>query len=158
MPDIRADCVDVFAFRPRLCGGVEFLLLLRAADDFLGDTWQPVSGCIEPGETAVAAALRELCEEAGVTPRRFWQLNYLNAFFVAAFDRVVLAPTFAAEIDPAANITLCDEHTAFRWIDQERIDDEVLWPNHRTAMRQVLDEILKPGPAEPFLRIAPPPA
>jgi len=52
MPKLCAEQVEVFPFRRR-GPQVEFLMLRRAADQFLGGTWHAVHGSIEPGETAV---------------------------------------------------------------------------------------------------------
>ncbi|MCL2465009.1 MAG: NUDIX domain-containing protein, partial [Micrococcales bacterium] len=46
--------------------GAEVLLQHRAAWSDQGDTWGVPGGALRPGETAVAGALREAREEAGV--------------------------------------------------------------------------------------------
>ena len=64
-PRIRSDIIEVMVFRTPEGSGPELLQIKRARDP-LKDTWQPVMGHIEPGETAVQAALRELREETGL--------------------------------------------------------------------------------------------
>jgi dATP pyrophosphohydrolase len=70
-PTLRTDIVDIYVFRRRhpqeRSAGVQYLQLRRAVDP-LRHTWQPVMGHIEPGESAVQAALRELQEETGFAP------------------------------------------------------------------------------------------
>jgi 8-oxo-dGTP diphosphatase len=46
--------------------GREVLLLRRANTGYLDDHWALVAGHVEPGESCVAAAVREAREEAGV--------------------------------------------------------------------------------------------
>ncbi|MGH2465807.1 MAG: NUDIX domain-containing protein, partial [Candidatus Limnocylindrales bacterium] len=66
---IRPDLVDVWIFRIPAGAvdesGIEILLLRRAPGRILAGLWQCVSGSLEPGETVVAGALRELHEETG---------------------------------------------------------------------------------------------
>lgn len=152
MPTVSTDLVDVYVFR-RHPTGVELLLLRRSPDKRLGGTWQAVHGKVEPGETAVQAALRELHEETGLRPVFFWQLEGLNTFYMAGTDRVMMCPGFAAEVEPEAGVRLCHEHTAFRWEPIERALAELMWPGQRRAVRELLDHIIAPSAAEPHLRI-----
>lgn len=152
MPRITTDLIEVFPFR-RVAGDIEFLMLRRAADEWLGGTWHAVHGRVEPDETALAAALRELREETGLRPMAFWQVDFVSTYYVATNDTVYLQPTFAAETPPDAAVQLSDEHDAQRWIPSDRAAEAFLWPNQRRAVRSILDEILGRGPAEPFLRL-----
>lgn len=153
MPEIVTRYIDVYPFR-RAVEGTEFLLLKRQPDARIGGTWQAVHGKIETGETAAAAALRELREETGLAPIRFWQLDAPNIFFIADLDQVVIAPCFAAEIDPAAVVQLNHEHTAFRWEAGETVLGALLWPGQRQAVESLKRCILNPhAAAERFLRI-----
>ncbi len=152
MPRVLCDIVDVYPFR-RSGGGVEFLQLLRAEGRRMGGTWQAVHGHIRPGETVVAAALRELHEETHLRPLAVWQLQFVHSFYVADEDAIRLCASLAAEIDPRATIRLDAEHTDFRWLPADHALEQFLWPGQRRAVREILDEIILPGPAEPYLRI-----
>lgn len=152
MPTITANLVEVFPFR-RTPRGVEFLMLRRATGTFLGDTWHAVHGKVEPGETAVATAIRELREETGATPRQLWQVDHVSTYYVAEHDAVYLQPSFTAELAPDVAVTLSPEHSAFRWVPAPEAPAAFLWPNQRRAVQAVLDEILAEGPAEPHLRM-----
>ncbi|HBD83024.1 MAG TPA: NUDIX hydrolase, partial [Dehalococcoidia bacterium] len=44
-------------------------------------TWQEISGLIEPRETAWEAALREIKEETGLTPYRFYSADFVERFY-----------------------------------------------------------------------------
>ena len=126
-PEIRT--ISVYPFV--LSNGVPNYLALhrRAGLDALGDTWQAVHGRIESGETAVQAALRELEEETGQKALRFWQVDYIETFYVQGEDSVQLVPCFAALIDQ--DIKLGPEHDAHAWLDIEEISDRFIWRNQR---------------------------
>jgi dATP pyrophosphohydrolase len=153
MPEIVSTHIEVYPFR-RAAGGVEFLLLKRRAGSRMGETWQGVHGKIDAGEAAHAAALRELREETGLRPLGFWQLEFLNSFYMARTDRILLSPCFAAEAAPDAVVQLCREHTAFRWVSAAEAQREFLWPGQRRVVEEIMTVIVPRGPAEAFLRIA----
>ncbi len=155
MPQVRSEIVDVYVFRRASEVAVEFLMLLRAEGTPLAGTWQSVHGHIEPGETAHAAARRELREETGLTLRRFWQLEHVNAFYVASQDAIHLCPSFLAEVEPHEAVRLSDEHCALRWVSGEEARREFLWPGQRAAVREAVEEIIAGGRCEPLLRLTP---
>src|SRR5512133_2755375 len=94
---VRHDKIAVFVARPGADRGThEFLQLHRVPGDDIGGTWQTVRGTIEAGETAVAAALRELSEETSLTPREFYRLGSVETFYDAADDAIVHSVPFLA--------------------------------------------------------------
>lgn len=153
-PAVRSDIIEVYIFR-RGGQASEFLQLLRAAEPLKG-CWHPVMGHIESGETAVAAAIRELREEVGLDPcgpaaQGLWALEQVHPFFVAAIDAIVLSPRFAAEVSPDWQPALNAEHSAARWTADP---DQFMWPGQRAAAREVLAEIAANGsPSREALRI-----
>ncbi len=144
MTTIRADMVTVMVFR-RMGARVEFLQLRRAEAPYAG-TWQPIMGGIQTGETAVAAARREMREEAGLGAGSgllaLWSLDAVRPFYMSGPDAVVLSPTFAAEADPAWSPILNNEHTGHRWSDSP---DTFTWPGHAEACAEITGWILRPG-------------
>lgn len=153
MSRIKCSVVDVYVFR-RFGLNVEFLLLKRQPQSVIGGTWQCVHGGIEPDEPVWRAGLRELREETGLAPLRYWQLENVNTFYMRKEDAVLMCPGFVAEVAADAEVVLSDEHVAYRWAAPEDALATVIWPGQRTAIRETLDCILAPGAtAEPFLRI-----
>lgn len=143
-PKLRADVVDVYVFR-RAGPKVEFLQLLRASDP-LARTWHPIMGHIEAGESAVAAALREMREEVGLDPGSpaclgVWALEQVRPFYIAAIDTIVMSPRFACEVSPAWMPALNDEHAEWRWVDQP---GAFMWPGQRGCIEEILGFIIAP--------------
>jgi len=91
------------------------LLLQRTAER--GGFWQILTGRIEPGESPLQTAAREIHEETGFSPRldELRDLGYEHSF--ALGDRV--PPLFVHETAFAATVLgeprLSDEHQAHRW-------------------------------------------
>lgn len=142
--NVRADKVIIYILRPGEGGSDhEILQLLRSKDVYLGGTWQFCSGGIEPGETAVQAALRELREETGLVPRRFTFLSHVEVFYVPPSDTLWHRIGFCAVVDRKDAIQLNDEHTAFRWIGRRQIRREVTWPGERVALAEIFREHLR---------------
>ncbi len=151
---IRTDIVTCYAVRPTADGSShEFLQLRRKLDDFMGGTWQAVSGGIEEGETAWQAALRELREEAGLVPVEFYRLSVMNTFYVAEQDAIWNSVPFCAMVDPAAVVQINEEHDAVRWIPREQVGEQFMWATDRNAIAELCRTILDDGLGKPFLRI-----
>jgi 8-oxo-dGTP pyrophosphatase MutT (NUDIX family) len=132
----------------------QFLQLLRKSADFLGGTWQIVRGSIEPGETAVAAALRELREETGLAPVEFFRLGTIETFYLQAGDTLVHSVPFCAIVAPDAQVVLNDEHTAHRWMSRDAIAGFTMWASERAVLADLMVDILDNDLARPYLRVS----
>jgi 8-oxo-dGTP pyrophosphatase MutT (NUDIX family) len=133
--------VEVHVFRRR-GKRLEILLLRRSPERSLAGVWQPVTGGIEPRETAVAAAAREVLEETGLTPVRWWALEHMAAFYDAARDRIRLVPVFAAEVAWTDPVELSHEHDRYAFLSWTAARKRVLWATQRAALAAVRDEVL----------------
>ena len=101
-----------------------------------------VGGKIEADEAAWETGLREVEEETGRPPTRFWALPSVNAFYEWRADRINLTPAFAAALpgDP----TLDDEHDAFAWLPAREAAERLDWPEQKRLLR-LADRVLRDG-------------
>lgn len=160
-PRLRADIVDVYIFRRRRAG-LEFLQLLRAGEPLI-NTWHPVMGHIEKGETAVECAMRELREEVGLSPsdgavKGMWALEQVHPYYVAEIDQIVLSPRFAVEVEGGWEPRLNGEHARARWVAQNRVRASFMWPGQVAACEEVAGLMKRGNLAREALRITPRPA
>ncbi|MBI1798310.1 MAG: NUDIX domain-containing protein [Candidatus Eisenbacteria bacterium] len=132
--------VEVYLFR-RGPGGIELLLLRRSRRRALPGVWQPVTGRIRRRERALVAAAREVAEETGATPRRWWALESTALYFEPGTDRASVLPLFAAEIARGTRIRLSAEHDAGRFVTRRRARAMVLWELQRRALDALGREI-----------------
>lgn len=131
----------------------ELLIVRRGAGRYMGESWQLVTGRIEPEETAWRAAQRELREETGLEAAELYRLSTLTSFYRADDDSLNVAPMFCAVVDAGTVVDLNHENTAYEWIDVEHAPARLMWPADRSALEEARAVILNDGPAKPFLRI-----
>lgn len=157
MPKILSPLVSVYCFRLTEQGPEYLLLHRREGIDRLSGTWQVVHGGIEPDETAVRAAWREVQEETGVVPVGFWELDYVEAHYSPSQDVIRLVPCFAAHFPEDASIRLGSEHDTFCWVSLEKALEKLLWRSQREALRVLHETIALPlaqgGDISPLLVI-----
>ncbi|HEY4328999.1 MAG TPA: NUDIX domain-containing protein [Phycisphaerae bacterium] len=152
MPEVRADGVAIYVYRRTPL--FEFLQVKRTLNTGeYQQTWQTVYGGVEPGETAVQAALRELKEETALVPAKMWQVEYIETFYFMPHDYVLMMPVFAVEVPPSAPIQLNSEHDEFRWITEPRIENAFMWRTQREALAVILHMLKAPTPAIAHLTV-----
>lgn len=157
-PRVRTDVVDVYVFRRREGAKPDFLQLLRASPP-LDQTWHPVMGHIEPGETASQCAMRELREEVGLDAGDpsllgVFALEQVHPFYIAAIDSIVMSPRFAAEVAPAWEPRLNAEHSAWRWTPYAEVHEKFMWPGQIASVREIITTILpERSLAREYLRV-----
>ena len=133
--------VEVHVFRQR-GKRLELLLIRRSPQRSLAGVWQPVTGGIKRGEHAIAAAAREVLEETGLTPLRWWALEHLAAFYEPARDMIRVVPVFAAEVAWTDPVQLSDEHDQYAFMTLAAARKRVLWATQRQALDALRDEVL----------------
>jgi len=155
LTDIRVDFIDAYLLRPG-GSGLEVLVLRRAAGGRSPGSWETVHGHIEPGETPVQAALRELHEETGLDPLRFYNVSRVEAFYRHQTNEIVLIPVFAGVVDGRAVVRHSAEHDRAEWLEVREAGARFSWPRERRALDDVLS-ILGSGEAgllEDVLRVS----
>lgn len=150
MPDIpiRAFIVSLFAIRQQ--GDGWQVLLMQRADSLVG-AWCQVAGKLEEGETAWAAALRELHEETELTPRTLYSADICEQFYEPDRDCITMAPVFVALIDPSDDVRLNEEHTDHRWVTFAEACNLVEFGGQRRCLRWIEDEFIKRAPSAHLL-------
>jgi dATP pyrophosphohydrolase len=155
VPALLSDHIEVYVFRRRR-GRTQFLALRRARDRALPGVWQPVTGRRHRGETAFDAARREVREETGLAPRRWWALETLTLYFDPQRDAVVALPLFAAEVGATGRVTLSAEHESGRFLSASEAQRLFLWRAQHRGLEAVRDQILAGGSLADALAIAAP--
>ena len=89
---------------------LEVLALRRSHAGRCPESWETVHGTIEPGETPVQASLRELREETGLVPEKFYNLSRTEAFYQHRTDELAVIPVFVAFVAAGATVRLSAEH------------------------------------------------
>ncbi len=144
MPVIQRTQVEVYVFRRR-GRRVEFLCLRRAPGHALPGAWQPVTGKARPRERALAAAAREVREETGLAPRRWWALETLTVYFDPVADVVHALPLFAAEVGARDGVRLSREHVSSAWLGAAAAGRRFVWEAQRAGLAAVRREVLRGG-------------
>lgn len=134
--------VDVYPYRKEQ-KRINLLILKRAAGVKYPNQWRMIGGKAEEGETFYEAALRELKEETGLDPLLFWTIPSLNQFYDHQTNTIHQIPAFGAEIKTGSDIVLNHEHSEYKWISEDEIDDYILWPEQRRLMKLVVTIIIK---------------
>ena len=135
MSQIICRVIDAYVFR-REKNEFQFLMLKRAERQIYEHLWQGVAGKIEPGETAVEAAVRELKEETGLTPTTMFVADHVSKFYEAYADRINLVPVFGIGVDDS-NVILSKEHSKFEWCSFDKALKKLVWSGQKQGLSKV---------------------
>src|SRR5213593_58746 len=133
---LRVAFVDAYVLR-RTGPTLEVLVLRRSGGRSPG-SWETVHGTIEPGETPVQSALREVHEETGLSPVRLYNVSRVESFYLPDRDAIALVPVFAAFVDPAARPALSVEHDRAEWLPAAQAAARFAWPLERPAIEDLV--------------------
>ena len=135
MADVSSRVVEVCIFK-LVTNEPRYLLLHRSENDLLyPGIWQIVTGMLEGNEHAVTAALREVHEETGLKPQRFWVVPYVDQFYSAANNTMNLSPIFALQVNGADEPRLSTEHQASEWLPYEQAESRLVWPGQKLGLK-----------------------
>ena len=84
------------------------------------------------------ASLRELREETGLVPEKFYNLSRTEAFYQPRRDEIALIPVFAAFVAGDASVRLSDEHDRAEWLSVAEAAQRFAWPRERRALDDIL--------------------
>jgi 8-oxo-dGTP pyrophosphatase MutT (NUDIX family) len=145
--------VDVYVLRGT-GPSMQVLRLRRASGQRCAGAWESVHGRREPGETPVQAALRELQEETGFVPLRFYSLSRIEQFWLHTAEAMAIAPVFAAFVADDAAPVLGPEHDAWEWRSAHDGAD-FAWPRENRALADAIHLLGSgsAGPLEDVLRV-----
>jgi 8-oxo-dGTP pyrophosphatase MutT (NUDIX family) len=130
--------VDTYALRVGTDSPLEILALRRSAAGRCPGSWETIHGTIEPGETPVQASLRELGEETGLVPEKFYNLSRTEAFYQHRSDELALIPVFVAYVAFTAAVRLSAEHDRAEWLPAAEAARRFAWPRERRAVDDIL--------------------
>jgi len=154
MTSLQVSFIDAYLLRSG-ASGLEVLVLRRAPGGRSPGSWETVHGHIEPGETPVQAALRELREETGLEPARLYNVSRVEAFYRHQTNEIALIPVFVCVVDARAAVRYSAEHDRAEWLEVREAAARFSWPRERRALDDVLS-ILGSGGAgllEDVLRV-----
>jgi dATP pyrophosphohydrolase len=121
--------------------GGEFLLLERRKP---AGFWQSVTGSLEWGETADAAARRELIEETGITQGFLRNLQWTQVYEILPSFGKKYAPGITRNLEHAFALKLLQrvpvtlsEHLQYRWLPAAEAISTASSSTDRAVIRQL---------------------
>lgn len=155
MPELQEVPIKSYSIAVYICrinGGTCQHLIIQRTPGQLGETWQMISGLLEAGESAVQAALREIKEETGLSPERFYSANMLEGFYVIQQNCIQLVPVFVGFVRPDQHVRLSHEHQQYRWVTSDEAADYLVFPHQIETIRSIEVNFVN-QPPNPVLEI-----
>ncbi|MHC5375264.1 NUDIX hydrolase [Enterococcus sp. LJL120] len=124
--------VEVWLYNSKIAS-----LLILQVDNFDYTFWQPITGGIEKGETALAAAIREVNEETSIqlAPEKLISLGHQEVL-VEAGQLLIQKEVFLGITEETSVVIAAAEHQAYRWLPwQSAIEKQLCWPNNQASLQ-----------------------
>ncbi len=128
--------IDVYPYRIHE-GTPEFLLFLRSSKKIYAHQWRMIGGKVKEGEAYWEAALREFSEETSLSPALFWTIPSMNSFYEASSDQIHHIPAFGAELSAEVTPVLDQEHSHYKWVTSDEVDEYIHWPEQKRLIKLV---------------------
>ena len=139
--------------------GDRVLLLHRRAER--GNFWQPITGSIEPGESPLETARREIVEETGIDAplvemglRQSFMID--SQFLESKYPPPIIASetAFRAAVDSRLPIRLdASEHDDYGWFTFGEAYEKIKWTDDREAL-ELLESTARLSSMNPEMRAA----
>jgi 8-oxo-dGTP pyrophosphatase MutT (NUDIX family) len=133
-------------------GAAARILALRRAGPYAGGAWGLVTGSIEPGETAIEAALREIAEETGLRAANLFTSGLTETFYLGPENVLELMPVFVTLMAAPVAVTLDQGSNAYRWCDRAEALDLFSFAGQRRAVADIWHDFVEREPA-PFRKV-----
>jgi len=104
--------------------------------------WSLPKGHVEPGETALEAAIREVAEETGIDGQVVAELGTIDFWFVADGRRVhkTVHHFLLVALDPAQELSDADlEVSEVAWVPVAELADRLAYADERRLVARVTD-------------------
>lgn len=89
-----------------------------------GGFWQNITGSVENNESFMAAAIREIHEETGLTSDQYTLFDIeIEHRFPTRHPRIIHEKSFTAVFDHKPQITLSEEHQSYCWFHLNEINN-----------------------------------
>jgi dATP pyrophosphohydrolase len=148
---MQTSFIEPFAISAYIVYKDKYLLIHRCGA-YLKGTWQMVSGGIEKNEKAWQAALREIKEETGLIPNRFYTADAVETFYMKALDKIAFVPVFLAFVDEPGEVQLSPtEHDKFLWLSFEEAKEKLIWSEQKRVIQHIHENFVLKKPLDIFL-------
>ena len=131
--EVKSTIIEAHIFR-ETAKGIEFLLLKRGENEIYPGLWQMVSGKFDKDEKAFETALREIREETGLVPEKFWVAPNVNSFYSPEGNYTSMVPVFAAKVTDNPDVKISDEHSDYRWVSPVEAKKMLAWEGQRRSV------------------------
>ncbi|MEM0982334.1 MAG: NUDIX domain-containing protein [Planctomycetota bacterium] len=121
-------------------GATPELLQMRRTGVVLNQTWQPVMGHVEDGESSIDCLWRELSEECSLDRKVVvgaWALEQVHPYYLAVRDEIVMSPRFLVEVESGWEPVLNHEHDAHRWVPLADAEASFMWPGQHGVIAEI---------------------
>lgn len=131
-------------------GGIPKMLLLKRVK---GGYWCHVGGEIEAGELGWQTILRELNEETQIENVELHTADYLEQFYEARKNRIMVIPCFVMFCEPNQSVVLNCEHTEYRWCTLDEAKQLAPFVNQHQLYEHVWANFVSKAQLTPFTHI-----
>jgi dATP pyrophosphohydrolase len=132
---------------------IEFLLLKRSPGTIYPGVWQMVTGKMIKNEAAYKSALREIKEETGLVPEKFWVAPNVNSFYDHIHDTISYLPVFACRVSLNSKVVISKEHCEYQWVSPEKAKKLLAWPGQKKSIDIINEYFTKESSLLKFIEI-----